>query len=80
MKCVGYSKFTSKKGTPCCIINVVFPCSESDVSFGHVGSRVDQIFVPQSLHSKITPDIVNKEVTFDYVSVGGQPQISGIKF
>lgn len=77
MKVVGYSKFNSKKGFPCCFLFVVYPPldNESNVS----GLKAEQIFIPEKVAPKVTDSILNKDVDIIYNVVAGKAFVADIR-
>lgn len=76
---IGYRKFTSKKGTNCCIVSLVNDYSTFDCSHGAVGQKVDEVFIPENCHGLIQPDSVGRYYELEYgAGIGGRPAVTGI--
>jgi hypothetical protein len=63
---IGYSKFTSKKGTDCLICKIAVTPSESDLKFGHVGMKVEEVFVPAECFGLFSPAVIGKTLKRQY--------------
>lgn len=75
---IGYRKFTSKKGLPCCMISVMSVYSDRDVSYGAQGYKVTDEFVPSAQHELVTPDVIGKAIKIDYEINGGRAYVRSI--
>lgn len=72
VKLVGYRTFTSKKGNPCCIANIVSDFTSSDNDRGSYGSDVQSVFLPDSQVGNLSPKDIGKEVKLSYNIVNGR--------
>ena len=63
---MGYHRFTSKKNVECCVASVVKDLSPRDVSFGYVGQKTDEIFMPANQIDLLKPEDIGKELILDY--------------
>ena len=77
---IGYSKFKSKKGNEVMFVNVAVPLTERDKEFGHVGMRVEQIWIPSTLFNKFNPSVVGKVLDAEYVVSGGRAEVIDVSF
>lgn len=76
---IGYRKFTSKKGTNCCIVSLVVDYSDFDVQHGACGQKVDEVFIPENCHGLIQPNSVGRYYELEYgAGIGGRPAVTGI--
>lgn len=66
VKLVGYKKFTSRAGRDCCVASIVRPFSERDKTFGAVGEKAEEIFMPESQVDLLKPSDVGHELILDY--------------
>ena len=73
---LGYRRFTSKKGTPCCVALVATKYDASDNQRGNFGSNADEIFLPQEMYSYLMPDDIGKLVVANYNVVNGRAYIN----
>lgn len=78
-KIVGYKRFKSKKGQDLCIATVVSPYSQRDLDRGCVGSRSEDVFLPDSLVNMLEPKHIDKNVEISYDIVGGRVYVSDFK-
>lgn len=69
---IGYSKFKSKKGADCCVLRVMVPCGLRDNEYGRYGHTIQEVFVPDEMHSQITEEVILREVTVDYEFYNGK--------
>lgn len=76
---VGYSRFTSKKGFDTLIVDIVAEATPFDVQHGRVGMKTEQVFLPDTCFSKITPDCVGKILKRHVVPNGRYVQIVDIE-
>lgn len=77
---VGYRKFKSKKGTSCCIINVIGDFTAYDQEHGAVGQRCEEVFLPEDQHQFVVPGIIGKPIELQYgEGYGGTPRVIGFK-
>lgn len=78
---IGYRKFQSKKGSNCCIVNLLHDFSPFDISHGAYGQCVEEVFLPENCHGSITPEVVGEMCELEYgAGMYGKPAVTGIKF
>lgn len=75
---VGYRKFKSKKGTPCCLITIMSMCTDRDIRYGANGYKVQDEFVPDAQHDIINSDVIGKNVRINYEINGGKAYVKSI--
>lgn len=72
-KLVGYKKFTSKKnGKEFCVASIVQDLTEREKENGAVGSKVDEIFLPEDQKDMLKPSDIGKELLLDYELSSGR--------
>ena len=74
---IGYRKFTSKKNVEYCVASVEMACSQRDVANGYVGSKVDEVFLPEV--DLLTPNDIGKEVEIVYSISGGRAYVDDFR-
>ena len=78
-KIVGYSKFVSKKGTDTCIVHVVEPFSDGQLSRGCVGSEADTIAIyDKEIFDKVTESCIGKTLDVSYNVSNGRAFVRDI--
>lgn len=78
-KIVGYSKFVSKKGTDTCLIHVVEPFSDSQLSRGSVGSEANTVPIyDKEIMDKVTDSCIGKTLDVSYNVSGGRAFVRDI--
>ena len=63
---IGYHRFTSKKNVECCVASVVKDLSPRDKSFGYVGQKTEEIFMPDGYIDLLKPEDIGHELILDY--------------
>lgn len=76
---LGYKKFNSKDGKEMCVANICTEYSSDDIERGCVGSSCEEIFVPASYISDLTPACISKEIIVSYQKVGTMFRLSNFK-
>ena len=79
-KVIGYRKFKKKTGEPMCIVIVVMPCDDRDNQFGAFGSKIEEVFIPDSCHNLVTPQIIGKIADFTYDVVNKRAYVVSVNF
>lgn len=79
VKLVGYKRFTSKKGVNYCVANVVSEYNDRDKENNCFGSKVEEIFLPDSAYDLLTPKDIGHELSLQYDIVGNRAYIAGVK-
>lgn len=78
-KLLGYHKFTSKAGKPCCVATVSFELNEREKTDGYVGVRVDNnMFMPTHQVDLLRPADVGHELLLDYSVSGGRAYLENV--
>ncbi len=75
---VGFRRFTSKKGTPCCVANIVTEFSPADVSRGSCGSDCQSVFLPDNLLDYLTEKDIGKSVELFYSINAGRAYLQNL--
>lgn len=57
---LGFKRFKSKKGTDCCVIQLVRDFSANEFASGSVGRGVEEVFLPTELSHLAVPENVGK--------------------
>lgn len=71
-KLVGYRTFTSKKGKPCCVANIISEFTPADNERGSYGSEVQSVFLPDNQTDILSPKDIGKDVDLSYNIVNGR--------
>lgn len=79
-KLVGYKKFVSKKGKEFCVANVVSPYTDRDIERDCVGSKVEEIFMPDNMCNFFSPSDIGRELDLSYEINGGRAYLCGVAF
>lgn len=79
-KVLGYRKFNSKTGKPCCIVTVSYPYPDRDLQYGACGNKTEESWIPEELQSIVTPQIIGKTAEFTYDVVNGRAYIREVSF
>ena len=78
---IGFRKFVSKKGTNCCVVNLLCDFSSFDVQHGACGEKVEEVFLPEECHSLIDARVIGSECDLIYgAGMYGKPAVTGIVF
>lgn len=77
-KLQGYKKFTGKNGKDYCVANVVTPYTQRDMDRGCVGSKVEEVFLPDSQRDILTPADIGKELDLSYEFSGNRAYLIGV--
>lgn len=77
-KLVGYRRFTSKKGTDCCIANIVSDYNGREKEMGAVGEKTEEIFVPASQYNLLQPSDIGCEIVLNYEFSGNRAFLNEI--
>ena len=78
-KLLGYRKFTSKAGKPCCVATVSFELTEREKASGSVGIRVDNnIFMPDHQIDLLRPVDIGHELVMDYSFSGRSAYLENV--
>lgn len=78
---VGYRKFNSKAGKACCIVSLLSSYSEGEAKYGAVGSKCEDVFLPEDCHNLIVPAVIGKTCFLAYgEGFNGKPAVIGIEF
>ena len=76
---LGFSKFTSKKGNYCVVLDVSSPYGDRQRENGACGERAEQLFIPKEYHDKVVPAIIGKEISLIYSISGGRAYLDGFE-
>ncbi|MCM1308289.1 MAG: hypothetical protein NC223_06795 [Butyrivibrio sp.] len=77
---IGYRKFNSKAGKACCIVSLLSDYSQGEISYGAVGQKCEDIFLPDECHKLIVPTVVGKTCSLQYgEGFNGKPAVIGIE-
>lgn len=77
-KIVGFRKFNSKKGTPCCIVYMVSPFTDRQLQNGGCGQETSQEFIPEDFHALINAQSIGKLITINKYESGGRLYIDTV--
>lgn len=77
---IGYSKFKSKAGNEVMFVDVVKHPTDRDISFGRVGMKVEQIWIPSSCFNKFSPAVVGKLLKASYEVDGMRANVVDVDF
>lgn len=69
---VGFKHFTSKKGVSYCVANVVSSYNDREIQNDCVGSKVEEVFLPEEQKDYLKPSDIGKKVNLDYEISGGR--------
>ena len=73
---VGYKRFNSKDGKKrYCVAEVVSEFSKHEISTGSVGSKAEEVFLPEDKVDYLNPSHIGKEIKFEYELSGGRAYI-----
>ena len=75
---LGYKKFNSKSGNPCCFAYILSDATENDRKFGLIGSKPEEVFIDSSISGLLKPEFVGKEISLSYDGVNGKPIVTDI--
>lgn len=75
---LGYKKFTDKKGTKRCVVEVVQSTTQFDRDYGAVGMKGGQIWIPEEFQDKFVPTVVGKILDCSYEISGRYTNIVGV--
>lgn len=78
MELIGYRKGMSKKNRPYCVMYVVSDFTESEMAKGAVGSKVEDIFLPDDLVDMLKPSDLGKDVFCDYTVSNGRAFLNNV--
>lgn len=78
-KIVGFSKFTSKKGTKCCFVHCTEPLTDRELNNGSCGQKTDVVqLYDEALSDKVTPECLGKKLDVLYDVVAGRAYVRDI--
>lgn len=78
---IGYRKFNSKAGKACCIVSLLSDYSQGEISYGAVGKKCEDLFLPDDCHNLIVPAVIGKTCFLKYgEGFNGKPAVVGIEF
>lgn len=78
-KLVGFRRFTSKKnGKDYCVAEVVTPFNQRELNAGAIGSKTEQVFMPENQYDLLKASDVGKELQFDYELSGGRAYLVNV--
>lgn len=73
---VGFKRFNSKDGKKrYCVAEVVSEFSQRENSNGSVGSKAEEIFLPEEKVDYLNASHIGKEIKFEYELSGGRAYI-----
>ena len=75
---LGIKRFTSKEGKAFAVLEVSTPFSDREQKLGCVGSRVEEIFLPDSLHGKSESLAVGSPLGIDYEVINGRAYVDDV--
>lgn len=77
---IGYSRFTSKKGNEVMYVDVATIPSDFDKSYGRVGWKVEQIWIPSSCFNKFDESVIGKIFDGKYEISNGRANVIDVAF
>lgn len=77
-KIIGYRKFNSKAGKPCCIVTVGAPYSEREIERGACGTKTEELWLPEESHNLINPQVIGKNIEVSYTISAGKAYIASV--
>lgn len=77
-KIIGFRKFNSKAGKPCCIVQVGAPYSSKEIEHGACGTKVEEVWIPEESQNLITAQCIGKMLELGYSIVGGRAYIDSV--
>lgn len=77
-KILGFRKFTSKEGKNCCIVTVLAPYTDREVTHGARGTKAEEVWIPEDYQSAIQDNAVGKMLVVGYSIVGGRAYINSV--
>lgn len=70
---VGYHSFTSKAGEKFMVVDVIGKVTSREAASGYVGTeKVESIFVPENCWSKLTEQIIGKNLICNFEVSNGR--------
>lgn len=69
---IGLKKFKSKLGKDCFVAVLVVPVTERDMTYGAVGSKVEEQFLDEKQYKALSPSDFGKEVVREFQVSGGR--------
>lgn len=79
-KILGYRQFNSKTGKPYCILQTTYPFTDRELEHGACGNKIEEVWLPENLHSLVNPQIVGKMAHFTYTIQGNKAYIQDVTF
>lgn len=79
-KVVGYNEFNSKSGGTCRVVTVSEPYSARMIAKGAIGSKCEEIFLPDDCTLIITEKDIGRELNIDYEINSGRAYVVGVAY
>lgn len=73
---LGFRRFQSKAGKPCCVAVVGTTYDENDNKRGAFGQSAEEVFLPSEMYNYLQVDDIGKPVTLNYNLVSGRAYIN----
>lgn len=77
---IGYSRFTSKKGVECLVVDVIMEATDFNRRYGRVGNICEQVFIPEALFDRFDESVVGKLLEVKYDRPGRYANIIDVSF
>lgn len=78
-KLVGYKKFKSKSGRECCVASVVTPYNQRSLDNGCVGSKVEDVFLPDNCMNLLQPSDIGCDLNMIYECSNGRAYLIDVQ-
>ena len=76
---IGYHRFTSRKNQKFCVAYVMVPFSQREIENDYVGSKVDELFLPDDMYDLLVPADIGKDVEIEYSISGGRAYVDDFR-
>ena len=78
-KLIGFKKFSSKEGKVFCVANCMSEYSSKEKNRGCCGSKIEEIFLPESCVNLLQPADVGKDIVLEYTINAGKAYLDDVK-
>lgn len=79
-KVLGFRKFNSKTGKPFCILQTCKPFTDRELEYGACGQKIEEIWLPESCHAQVNPQVIGKVANITYNVQGGKAYVDSVSF
>ena len=77
-KIIGFRKFNSKAGKPCCVVTLMSPYNDAQIQKGACGNQTEDIFASEAYHNLFNTQTVGKMAEIGYSVSGGRAYVDSI--